>query len=298
MSDDLTGTVGLATSATLKERAARPIVVPIVAAIMLAFSVAASAQPTFSKVFGPDSIGPGGLSTLTFTITNGGMAPMSNLAFTDPLPAGVTLATPANPSTTCADGQPAAPNGGDTVSFSDGRLGVGEACTVTVTVTSSSAGAHLNVSGDLTSSAGNSGSATDTLTVTTALPSFSKSFAPSSIPLGGRSTLTFTIDNSANGSSLTALAFTDTFPTGLEIAAPANLANTCGGAVTATPGAGVVVLSNGTIAAGATCSVAVDVTATGGGTLANVSGDLTSSAGNSGKAIANLDVTVTAVALR
>ena len=149
--------------------------------MMLGVSATGAAQaapPTFSKVFSPDSIGLGSVSTLTFTITNGGSSPATALAFTDTLPAGVTLATPASASTDCLDGQLIAPDGGGTITFSDGRLGVGLTCTVTVDVTSSSTGAHLNVSGDLTSSTGNSGTASATLTVAATLPGFSKSFAP------------------------------------------------------------------------------------------------------------------------
>ena len=171
--------------------------------MMLGASVTVSAQqspPTFSKAFSPDIIGPGSVSTLTFTIFNGGASPVTALAFTDTLPTGVTIANPAVASTTCLDGQVGAPAGGGTISFSDGRLGVGLTCTATVDVTSSSVGTHTNISGDLTSSAGTTDPASDTLTVDTTLPGFSKSFAPSSIALGGRSTLTFTIDNSANTS--------------------------------------------------------------------------------------------------
>ena len=58
----------------------------------------------------------------------------------------------------------------------------------------------MNVSGDLTSSAGSSGTASADLTVATNRPGFSKSFSPATVPIGSRSRLTFTIDNTANGS--------------------------------------------------------------------------------------------------
>ena len=49
-----------------------------------------------------DTIGPGSTSTLTFTITNDDPDnPVSELAFTDNLPTGVTIADPANASTDC-----------------------------------------------------------------------------------------------------------------------------------------------------------------------------------------------------
>ncbi|MCP4041079.1 MAG: hypothetical protein GY731_03855, partial [Gammaproteobacteria bacterium] len=258
--------------------------------------------PSFSKVFTPDTIGPGSVSTLTFTIVNTEPFLVKELAFTDVLPAGVTIADPANSFTDCGGSATlSAPDGGGTITFSDSQLGVGESCTVVVDVTSSTPGMHSNVSGDLTSDMGNSGSAADDLTVVTTLPGLSKSFAPSSIPLGGRSTLTFTIDNSANESSVQNLDFTDNLPTGMLIADPADASTDCGTAtLTATPGTSVITLdANGSpaLGAGATCTVMVDVTATGSGELDNLSGELLADSVTSGKANATLEVTKTDLAL-
>ena len=269
---------------------------------------AANAQPTFTKVFSPDTIGLGSVSTLTFTIDNTAGGAVTALAFTDVLPTmpgDVDIATPANASTTCDEGVVTAPPGGGTITFSGGRLGAGSTCTVTVDVTASTAGTHMNFSGALTSSAGSSGTASDDLTVATNRPGFSKSFSPSSIPLGSRSTLTFTIDNSLNASFALSLTFTDNLPVGMEIASPANASSDCTFAgtpvVTAVPGTSVVSLSAGGVAAMSTCTVSVDVVATGGGLLNNTSGELTSSDGfstvSSGKASATLEVTVTPLSL-
>ena len=272
-------------------------------AFLLAATVAvsaANAQPTFTKVFTPDTIGPGSVSTLTFTITNGSATPVTELAFTDALPTGATIADPANASSTCG-GPPTltAPDGGGTITFADGTVGGSSTCTITVDVTSSTPGTHSNTSGDLTSSAGNSGTATDDLDVDDTLPGFSKSFAPSSVPLGTRSTLTFTIDNSLNGSFALFLVFTDNLPVGMEIASPADASTDCTFAstpvLTAVPGTSVVSLFAGGVAAESTCTVSVDVVATGGGMLNNISGELTSGPSpgvSSGTASATLDVTV------
>ena len=143
----------------------------------------ANAQPTFSKVFGPDTIGPGSVSTLTFTIDNTAGGPVTDMAFTDNLPAGVTIATPAVVTNDC-DGTVSAPDGGSSISFSDGQVGAGSSCTITVNVTSSvptPEAPHMNISEDLTSSAGNSGKAMADLTVDTGLPGFTKSFSPSTV---------------------------------------------------------------------------------------------------------------------
>ncbi len=267
----------------------------------------ANAQPTFTKVFAPDTIGPGGVSMLTFTITNGSVAPVTDLDFTDNLPLGMTIADPAIASSDCTNPVLSAPVGGGTFALSDGGVPGTSACTVMVQVTSSTTGAHVNTSGDLTSSAGNSETATDTLTVATNRPGFSKSFAPSSVPLGGRSTLTFTINNTANVSAVTNLDFTDNLPVGMVIAALANASTDCESTVPASliavSGTSVVTLdADGTVAfpvlgAGATCTVFVDVIGEVSGDLDNLTDELIAVVGgsplSSGKATATLEVRVT-----
>jgi uncharacterized repeat protein (TIGR01451 family) len=65
---------------------------------------------------------------------------------------------------------------------------------------------------------GNTGTATLGVVVV-APPSIAKAFSPNPIAVGGVSTLTFTITNPNAGTSLTGVAFTDTFPAGLQVAA-------------------------------------------------------------------------------
>ena len=90
---------------------------------------AANAQPTFQKSFVPDTIGPGGVSTLTFTINNNSASPAADLAFSDDLPAAVVIATPANATSACG-GTVIAPDGGGTITFIDGGVGAGDTCLV------------------------------------------------------------------------------------------------------------------------------------------------------------------------
>ncbi len=212
----------------------------------------------------------------------------------------MTIAAPANTSLSgCSGGGTpvlSAPDGGSTISFSGGSIGASTICTIVVDVTSSTIGTHTNVSGDLTSSAGNSGTATDDLNVVGSAPGFAKTFSPSSVFVGGGSTLTFTIDNSANASSAFNLNFTDNFPVGIAVASPANAATTCtGGTLTAVAGSSSVSYSGtGSVAAGATCTITVDVTGTAVGAQNNSSGSLSYFNGistvNSGKANATLTV--------
>ncbi len=274
------------------------------------FATAAGAQPTFTKVFTPSTIGPGSVSTITFTITNNSGSPVTGLAFSDTLPAAVTIADPANASTDCdlgAGGSLSAPDGGSTISLSGAQIGGSQSCTVTVDVTASTPGMHTNPAVTLSSSAGSSMSLAVDLTVAIDRPGFSKSFSPSSVSLGSKSTVTFTIDNTANGSTAFNLTFTDNLPIGMVVANPANAATTCtGGVLTAGAGSssvsyGPVFSGDASVAAGATCTVTVDVVSTGVGMLDNVTGELTSFSGlttvSSGKSSDTLEVTVTPLAL-
>jgi len=142
---------------------------------------AALAQPTFTKAFSPSTIGPGSSSTLTFTIDNTTSgAAVTALAFSDDFPSGLILASPALATTTCTGGggRDASPvvtatGGGGTLTFSGGAVGGGGTCEVEVAVTAASPGSYPNESGALTSSAGSSGTASATLTVSTDRPGFS-----------------------------------------------------------------------------------------------------------------------------
>jgi uncharacterized repeat protein (TIGR01451 family) len=102
---------------------------------------------------------------------------------------------------------------------------------------------------------------------------FSKRFVPDTIGPGGTSRLRFTITN-PNPLPITGYNFLDELPAGVLVAAPSNATTTCGGTVTAVPGTDEVALAGGTVAAGGSCSVLVDVTAAAPGTYDNVSQNL------------------------
>lgn len=82
----------------------------------------AADPPTFTLTFSPSTIGPGSVSTLTHTIISDASDGVRDLAFTNTLPVGVTIATPAAASTTCTGATLTAPDGGSTITFSDGSL--------------------------------------------------------------------------------------------------------------------------------------------------------------------------------
>ncbi|MCW2874829.1 MAG: hypothetical protein JWL99_6149, partial [Streptomyces oryziradicis] len=100
--------------------------------------------PQLDKSFSPTSVPLGHSSALTFTITNTSeLAAKNGWSFTDALPAGLTVTSPAA-STTCPSGVVTAPAGGTSVGMT-GNLNAGAAsCTVTVNVTSTTAGDYTN----------------------------------------------------------------------------------------------------------------------------------------------------------
>jgi uncharacterized repeat protein (TIGR01451 family) len=260
--------------------------------LSIAVAHAQQAQPVFTQEFQPDTIAPGSHSYLVFTIDNNAGMPVSNATFTNTLPASVTLGE--YQENTCG-GTVTAPAGGTTINLIDGEINTGQTCSLTVSVTSSTVGTHINTSGDLTSSAGNSGTSTDDLIVATDRPGFSKSFSPNTIDLGESSTLTFTIDNSANASIAANLTFSDQLPVGLDFDEPANITNTCGGSVDIDRNNRTISSPfDGLVAAGDTCTINVDVIGIGLGELLNSSGDLSSQfsfpANNSGHAEASITV--------
>lgn len=112
--------------------------------------------PRLDKSFSPSAAQAGGTSTLTFTITNtSDLLAKAGWSFTDTLPPGLTVATPAAASTTCPAGTVLAAAGGSAVSLTGGTLEAGQAsCAVTVNVTSARAGTYASDASDITASTG------------------------------------------------------------------------------------------------------------------------------------------------
>ncbi len=243
-------------------------------------TVDAAAAPGFARVFSPDTIRQGGETEIVFTVDNGANAiAMTGMAFDDSLPSGVSVAdTPGTVNGCGGTFDPVA--GATTLAFTGGALAAGATCELRVTVRALEAGTLAVPAVDLTSSIATASAAEATLTVDAATaPVFSKAFSPATVDPGGISTLTYTIDNSANAIEVGLLAFTDDFRSGLAVAPGYNLDNvnnSCGGTVTALAGTVSVTQSGGVVAAGQTCTISVDVVASRAGALTSTSGDLTS----------------------
>ncbi|WP_336659990.1 DUF7927 domain-containing protein [Leucobacter sp. USHLN153] len=104
-------------------------------------------------------------------------------------------------------------------------------------------------------------SAFDNIRVLDVSPNLDKSFNPTRVAVGGKSRLTLTVTNTNELGAKNGWAFTDTLPSGLTLASPANLAKTCDATVTAPNGGTQITVTAGKLAANVTsCTIQVDVT--------------------------------------
>ena len=234
------------------------------------------AAPTIAKAFGAPTIGVGGTTSLTLTIT--AASALTNVSFTDTLPAGLAFATPSALASTCGGVSVAATGPPAVLSLTGGAFAAAGTCTVSVNVTGVTAGTQINsvTVSDAVAGVGNTSSAT---VVVLAPPTLTKAFTDASININGTTTLTFTVTNPNAGTGLTGIAFTDTLPAGLVIASPPNFSNTCNGTVTAVNNTNSLSLLGGTLAAGASCTISVTVFGITDGSFMNTTSTINSSAG-------------------
>src|SRR5437016_435303 len=248
------------------------------------------APPSITKVFSPSTIALNATTSLTFTITNpaANTVALTGVGFSDPLPTGLTVA---NASSTVCGGTltTTAPTG---ITLTGATIAINSQCQFSVTVTGAASGQYTNTTGAVTSTNGGTGNtATANLTVANP-PSITKSFSPTSIALNANSTLSFNITNPNTNVALSGVAFTDTLPAGLVVAATPNVTGSCGsGTITATAGSGSISLSGGTLANSGSCTFSVDVTGTTAGDKNN-SVQVTSTEGGTGNT-SNATLTVT-----
>ena len=255
---------------------------------------AIAAPPTFSVAFLPTTVAPSTRSTMTYTIDNSAESTgVSGLTFSNTLPTGMTIASPNRATTTnsCFNGNYNATPGSNSVTFDSYRLAAGSSCTFSMDVLSSTVGSSVNTTSALSSSAGSAGAATANLTVDATRPGFNMAFSPASIVPGAVSRLTYTIDNTLNGSDVSFYGFFNTLPAGLVVSQAVNSSTTCAGTMTASAGGTTVQFGSLSLSAGAACTVSLDVTAATAALYTNVSGTLNRFGSNSsGIAAAELSV--------
>ncbi|HEY6251346.1 MAG TPA: Ig-like domain repeat protein, partial [Candidatus Angelobacter sp.] len=250
--------------------------------------------PSIHKSFSPASIPLNGITTLTFTISNPNAATdLTGVAFSDVLARGrlgmLVVANPANVNNSCG-GTATAPVGGQLIQLSGGNVTHQASCTLSVDLTGNQAGDVPNTTSSITSNEGGAGATSNTVNLTiVGPPALSMAFNPATIALNASSALTFTITNpSANTTSLTGVAFTDTLPSGLTMAG--STATTCGGTLTTTAPSSIS-LSGATVLTGSSCSFSVNITGLTTGNKVNTTSSITSTNGGAGQsATASLEV--------
>ena len=238
------------------------------------------APPSLSKIFNPSAIAVNGTTSLQFTVTNptANTVAESGVAFTDTLPAGLTVAS--GTETVCGGTlTTTAPTG---IALSGATINTSSNCQFSVTVTGANPGNYVNTTGNVTSTNGGTGNtASSGLDVNAILPpSIAKVFNPNSIAQNETTSLTFTITNpSANTVALNGVAFSDTLPSGLTVANAS--ATVCGGTLTTTAPTGIA-LSGATINTNSNCQFSVTVTGANPGNYVNITGNVTSTNGGTG----------------
>jgi uncharacterized repeat protein (TIGR01451 family) len=223
-----------------------------------------------TKSFTPTSVSQGQTSQLAIrlisTLDPGAQAPLTltNVSFSDTLPATITVAPTPNASTTCTNGNVAATPASGVVTVTGVTLPPGASCFVYVDVLTSALGAFTNdiPIGAVTSNEGYSNQvAADAVLNVLPPPTVTKSFSPASVAPGVNSRATIVIHNNSAAVTLHNVSYLDTLPGGLAVAPVPNASVVCGAgaAVAATASGTTITLTNGTIAPGADCTVQVDV---------------------------------------
>ncbi len=261
--------------------------------------------PTVTKSFSPGIMTAGDVSTLTLNLGNNDTSVATLTAhMQDNLPAGVTIANPANIAGTCP-GTITAPVGGSTVTYSSGSTIPAGGCTIIVDVTSSSVGTVTNTiaaNALQTDLGNNAAAANDDLTISAAVaPTVNKSFSPGSIGLNATSTLTITLDNANTYAATLSAALIDTLPTvgngDVVVAATPNIGGTCNNAdITAVAGATTISYANNASIPVGGCTIIADVTSATAGNYTNTitAGALQTNFGNNAAAaLDNLTVNST-----
>ena len=264
--------------------------------------------PEIAKAFAPAAVGLNGTSVLTFTLTNRNTgAALTGVAFSDTYPTGLSGATSVT-SNSCGGTVTATATGldlaGGTIPVASNGTTPGT-CAISLTVTGTAVGQKDNVSGVVSSTNGGTntgptGFATASLAVL-APPVVTKWFSPTSILRSiGVSTMTFQVTNPNSTTALAGVAFSDSFPTSpgaMTVSSPATFSATGCGSPTFLPVAGntSIAFSGGTIAAGGTCLVTVNVSATAAGTYHNTSTAVSATTAGTGLTSNTAHLTVNSV---
>lgn len=264
-----------------------------------------NSSPSITKAFSPTAAASGAAVTATFQIRNGNSgASITNVRFTDNLPAGMTVASPPAAATSACGTPVFAPTAGAaSLSFSGGTIAAAGTCTVTVNVTATVAGDYVNITSTVVASSGAatvaSVASNQAIVNIVAPPTLTKSFVAASIVVGQTVTMRITVSSPlGNTRAITGIAFTDNLPSGMMVASPPAVTNTCGGTLAGSgSGSTGISLSGVTLASGGqSCYIELNVTTLTTGPVINTAGPpSTTNAGTGAAATAGLNVTAVAL---
>ena len=259
--------------------------------------------PTIRKSFSSSTIWAGEISRLSIVISNNNpTTTLTQASLTDNLPSNVFLANPVSPTLSGCGPSPSltAVSGGTSVTLNNGTIAPNSTCTIMVNVTSSVQGAYTNTipANALQTQQGLTNVTEASTRLNVQGVGISKRFSPDSLPAGGTTTLSITLQNPTS-SAYTGVNFSDDLPAPLTIVNVTG--NSCGGNVSTT--SNTIRLSGGTIPPGTpanpgTCNISVEVSAPAGtsaGTFRNTipAGGLTTDQGVGNVRPANANIVVT-----
>ena len=217
------------------------------------------APPVINKQFITATVPLNGITAMVLAVANPNPTTnLTNIAFTDPLPAGLVVATP-NSLTNGCGGTVTAVEGSGLISVSGVNLPTSaNVCVITLALTGTTAGVKNNSTTAPTSTEGGAGAPGTASITVVAPPTISKSFPTPTMPLNTTTTLTIKINNPNPTVALTGIQFADVLPAGLAVTTPGNTTACVTGTLQTT--ANVIVLTGGTIAPSATCTIDITVT--------------------------------------
>jgi hypothetical protein len=215
--------------------------------------------PTVTTFFTPSSIPLNGTANWSVGVSNPNPAgSLTGVNVADTMPAGLVITNPFAGAFCGGTFTVTATS----ITMTGLTLAPGDVCSVGGVVQGTTLGTKVNTATVTSTNGGTGAPATATLVVAHQPPTFTKAFGAATIPVGGTTTLTFTLVNPNPSISLGGIVFTDPLPLGLRIGAPNGLVNTCGGIAQAVAGSGALSLSGVSLSPSGTCTLQVNVQAT------------------------------------
>ncbi|MCA6509691.1 MAG: DUF11 domain-containing protein [Pseudanabaena sp. M109S1SP2A07QC] len=212
------------------------------------------------KSFSPSTVNPGDTTRLTITIINSRPVNLADLAITDNLPAGLTIASPPNTTTNCPNGL--VTTTANSVTLTGATVNNSTTCSFSVDVLVGAVGTYTNIipANSISSTPSFTNPDPVQATVTAAiLPTVAKSFAPDTISQGGISTLTIQLGNAFGAAITLTSPFVDTLPANVLVAPTPNIGGTCT-TTNVVANAGTVTYNSGSTIPNGGCTITVQVT--------------------------------------